>query len=377
MNRKTALLCASITTLSVTTVGVALATTPDELTPVSAGAAAFVAETAAQQLTLPGPVLVARQETVRRIASSSRKAAAEKDRRGHSDHELFTISQTGGNDVPDAALRAYRQAATSMAATTPGCQVAWTMLAAIGRVESDHGRYGGSQLGSDGVSRPAIVGPQLDGAGPFAAIPDSDGGQLDGDRVWDRAVGPMQFLPSTWRSVARDGDGDGQASPNDLDDAALGSAVYLCGAGDLSGEDGKSRAAFRYNQSDYYVALVLAYERGYRTGVFVVPSAPVPTDDELTAEAQAKKERRAKRRAAKLAALAQAPDKVKPHAPKTTPKNTPKTPSLPTVPKPTAPGTPGHTPAPTPTPKPAPSPVPVPTPPSPPAPVPDPSPLVP
>ena len=83
-----------------------------------------------------------------------------------------------------------------MATADPDCEISWTLLAAIGRVESNHGRFGGAQLGSDGVSRPEIRGPQLDGAGPFAAIPDSDNGVLDRDKVWDRAVGQMQFLPA-------------------------------------------------------------------------------------------------------------------------------------------------------------------------------------
>ena len=82
-----------------------------------------------------------------------------------------------------------------MAVADPGCHISWTLLAAIGRVESNHGRFGGAQLGSDGVSRPEIRGPQLDGAGAFAAIADSDHGTLDRDKVWDRAVGQMQFLP--------------------------------------------------------------------------------------------------------------------------------------------------------------------------------------
>ena len=385
MKRTTALLCASLTTLSVTTVAVALSPTDpaDVLTAASASGAPFVAQRSEQQVILPGSVLTARQDTLLRVTGAGQRSKP-KPRRGLSDQQLFAISLTGSNDVPDAALRAYRDAAATLAVTTPSCQIAWTMLAAIGRVESNHGRYGGSQLGSDGVSRPPIVGPRLDGAGPFAAIPDSEGGRLDGDKLWDRAVGPMQFLPTTWSAVARDGDGDGESSPNDLDDAAQGAAVYLCGAGNLSEDSGKARAAFRYNPSDYYVALVLAYERGYRTGVFAIPSAPVPPEDELAAEkAQARKDRRAKRRAAKLAALSAsvATDKVKPTTPKSKP--TPKASTQPTVPKtnaaptpkpPHAPATPppgpapgpapgsapgsGTSPAPTPTPPPAPDPTP-------------------
>ena len=95
--------------------------------------------------------------------------------------------------------------------------------------------------------------------------------------VWDRAVGQMQFLPETWHSVARDGDGDKAMNPDDIDDSALGAAVYLCGVGgSLADPAGVARAAFRYNHSDYYVQLVLSFQSGYQTGVFAVPSPPPP-----------------------------------------------------------------------------------------------------
>ena len=250
-----------------------------------------------------------------------------------SDQQFFEISSTGSNDVPSAALAAYRRAATTMAKEQPGCQISWTLLAAIGRVESNHGRFGGAQLGADGVSRPAIRGPQLNGAGAFAAITDSDHGVMDGDKVWDRAVGQMQFLPSTWRAVARDGDGNGTKDPNDIDDAALGAAVYLCGAGgSLATPQGVVRAAFRYNHSDYYAQLVLSFQNGYTTGVFAVPSPPPP------AKAVTKKQ--------KLVKKAVKPLQPAPHA---TAAPTPAKPVVPTKP------TPRPTPvAPTPTPTPTP-----------------------
>ncbi len=221
------------------------------------------------QLTMAQPVLAGSV-----LLADRAPGKKEKDRAGRTDEQFFQISRTGSNDVPEAALRAYKHAAATTARTNPSCHLSWTLLAAIGRVESNHGRFGGAVLGSDGVSRPAIVGPQLDGAGPFAAIADSDAGKYDGDPTWDRAVGQMQFLPSTWRSVARDGDGDGRTDPFDIDDSALGAAVYLCGAGDLSDTAGMARAAYRYNHSDYYVSLVLSYAKGYETGVFALPSPP-------------------------------------------------------------------------------------------------------
>ncbi len=209
---------------------------------------------------------------------------------------LWSVSELTDHGLPVAAQRAYRRAAEVMARTDPGCGLPWTLLAGIGRVESDHGRYGGARLGADGVSRPRIIGLRLDGRGPVAAIRDTDDGRLDGDRVWDRAVGPMQFIPSTWATAARDGDGDGRTSPHDLDDAAAAAAAYLCsGAGSLRDPATQAAALYRYNQDDYYVALVQAFEVGYRTGSFVMPPPP-PAEEELA-------ERRRARRAARLAAL--------------------------------------------------------------------------
>ena len=80
----------------------------------------------------------------------------------------------------------------------PSCQIPWTLLAGIGRVESDHGRYGGSVLGTDGLPRPAIRRGRAERPRPGCGDPDTDNGRFDGDKVWDRAVGPMQFIPTTW-----------------------------------------------------------------------------------------------------------------------------------------------------------------------------------
>ncbi len=269
----------------------------------------------------------------------ARKDAHRGSRGTRSDKQFFEISSTGSNDVPEAALRAYRHAEKVMAVQDPDCDISWTLLAAIGRVESNHGRFGGAQLGSDGVSRPEIRGPRLDGAGPFAAIRDSDNGTLDRDKLWDRAVGQMQFLPQTWSSVARDGDGDGRMNPDDIDDSALGSAVYLCGAGgSLADAAGMSRAAFRYNHSDYYVSLVLSMQAGYLTGVFAVPSPPPPPEPTT-------KKVRAKAAKPRSTTKPRTPA-VTPAAPKPTTGPTPK-PSAGPTPKPSAGPTPTPTPKPT------------------------------
>jgi membrane-bound lytic murein transglycosylase B len=188
-----------------------------------------------------------------------------------------TESGLGSYDIPLAALTAYKRAASIMADVAPSCGIPWTLLAGIGRVESNHGRYGGATLGTDGVSNPLIIGVALDGTGPVAEIHDTDAGLYDQDTVWDRAVGPMQFLPSTWSAAGVDADGDGVQSPNDIDDATLAAAVYLCaGGGDLTDPTQMRAALLRYNNSSDYAALVMGYEASYRTGDFSVSEAPTP-----------------------------------------------------------------------------------------------------
>ena len=87
----------------------------------------------------------------------------------------------------------------------------------------------------------------------------------------------MQFIPSTWSVVGVDADGDGVRNPQDIDDAALGTAVYLCsGADDLGTDAGQRAAVFRYNHSQSYVDLVLAIMDAYLQGDFTsIPNGTV------------------------------------------------------------------------------------------------------
>ncbi|MCX6398258.1 MAG: lytic transglycosylase domain-containing protein [Propionibacteriales bacterium] len=190
---------------------------------------------------------------------------------GTADSVVAGASTSG---IPSAALSAYQRGSQIINAADPTCNIPWELLAAIGRVESNHGQYDGNILGSDGVSSPGIFGPQLNGKGGTQAITDTDGGQLDQDSVYDRAVGPMQFIPATWSSVKVDADGDGQRNPQDIDDAALASGVYLCsGSDDMSSRTGQEASVFRYNHSREYVDLVLRIMEAYSQGDYTsVPS---------------------------------------------------------------------------------------------------------
>lgn len=184
------------------------------------------------------------------------------------------VSGASANGIPAPALTAYQRSAQIIGAADKSCKMPWELVAAIGRVESDHGRYGGNTLDDQGVSKPGIYGIPLDGSNGTAVINDTDGGLLDKDKVYDRAVGAMQFIPSTWQVVKVDADGDGERNPQDIDDAALASSVYLCsGKDDLSTRAGQEAAVYRYNRSDDYVQLVLRIMEAYSSGDFTaVPS---------------------------------------------------------------------------------------------------------
>jgi soluble lytic murein transglycosylase-like protein len=93
----------------------------------------------------------------------------------------------------------------------------------VGKVESDHG---------------ANMGPSTAGA-----------------------MGPMQFLPSTWETSGVDGNGDGVANIMDPRDAIPAAASYLKTGG--APEDWY-RALFTYNHADWYVVKVLGVAEGYR-----------------------------------------------------------------------------------------------------------------
>lgn len=176
--------------------------------------------------------------------------------------------------IPSAALSAYQRAAQVIDSADAACNIGWELIAAIGRVESDHGRYGGNVLTASGLVEPGIYGIPLDGRNGTAEIRDTDGGQLDQDPVYDRAVGPMQFIPSTWNVVKVDADGDGERDPQNINDAALATAVYLCsGNEDLGTDAGQRSAIFRYNRSQEYVDLVMRIAAAYAAGEY----SSVPT----------------------------------------------------------------------------------------------------
>lgn len=167
---------------------------------------------------------------------------------------VHRVSAASG--IPERALAAYAGVAIAKARSMPTCGLGWTTLAGIGKAESDHGRHGGSRVGEDGTVTPPIFGIALDGDAA-SHIPDSDDGAIDGDSKFDRAVGPMQLIPQTWRNWHVDGNGDRVEDPQNIDDAVLATSNYLCRAsGDMVGRDGWRAGVLAFNGSEDYARSV-------------------------------------------------------------------------------------------------------------------------
>ncbi|MBP2340786.1 lytic transglycosylase domain-containing protein [Saccharothrix coeruleofusca] len=185
---------------------------------------------------------------------------------------------SGPLGLPGVMLDAYMRAADRLERTTPNCNLHWSLLAGIGRIESGHAR--GGRVDARGNTINPILGPVLNGGPGMAAISDTDDGRYDYDTTWDRAVGPMQFIPSTWAGYAADGNNDGQSNPNNIYDATVGAGNYLCAYNsDLSDPAQRARSVFRYNHSDEYVRTVLYWADAYADGVTPLPSLPGSDDD--------------------------------------------------------------------------------------------------
>ncbi len=170
--------------------------------------------------------------------------------------------------IPQRMMDAYVRAVAAMPTLSPSCKgLDWQLLAAIAQVEST--QAAGHQIGADGMITPSIIGPLLDGSGAggnTTGVPDTDGGKWDGNTVWDAAVGPMQFLPSTFAGYASKVRPEGGANPNNIDDEAMAAALYLCGDGRDLGDQGQLFAAiYQYNASTAYVNEVLNWRSQFAT----------------------------------------------------------------------------------------------------------------
>ncbi|GAA1481831.1 hypothetical protein GCM10009624_22710 [Gordonia sinesedis] len=176
--------------------------------------------------------------------------------------------------IPGVVLQAYKLAANRLGSEQPGCKLPWFLLAGIGRIESNHASNG--SVDQFGTTINPIEGPVLDGS-------------LAGNEVirhgngYARAMGPMQFIPSTWAAWGSDGNGDGKTDPNNIFDATYSAGRYLCaGFTDIMSDKNKVAAVYRYNRSMEYVANVLSWAGAYATGV--MPTNPIPEPKRPPAE---------------------------------------------------------------------------------------------
>ncbi len=178
------------------------------------------------------------------------------------------VASTG--DIPLVVYSAYVNAASQAPTIQAGCVLRPAVIAGIGYVESGHGTSGGAVVDSHGDVAPPIIGVALDGSNGTASITDTDGGVWDSDTVWDRAVGPMQFIPASWEAFGRDANNDGTNDPHNIFDAALGAVGLLCRASPVdmnASADQLRNALFSYNHSSGYVDDVMA-RIGYYDLVF-------------------------------------------------------------------------------------------------------------
>ncbi|MBT2450135.1 lytic murein transglycosylase, partial [Streptomyces sp. ISL-43] len=238
--------------------------------------------TALPPLVSPEPPAVLLSEDGPAPRPPAEQAAAEG---GTSNEPVAMGGAEGAQGIPASVLAAYRNAERVVGGRDPGCGLRWQLLAAIGKVESGQAR--GGRVDAAGTTLRPILGPVLDGNG-FANIPDTDAGAYDGDARYDRAVGPMQFIPSTWASWGQDGNGDGKRDPDNVYDAALAAGRYLCaGTRDLRTDADLDRAVLSYNQSSAYLRTVRSWFTYYLKGTHEVPdgggngstvvTAPKPT----------------------------------------------------------------------------------------------------
>jgi membrane-bound lytic murein transglycosylase B len=243
----------------------AVSASPTTATPIRDAAVTPLAAVAPSNIDPSGPSVIAatKTPTAFHIASTSNISGP---------LPAVVVSSPGTLRIPMIALNAYQNAERMMAVSFPGCGISWNLLAGIGRIESMHAN-GGATDASGSAVRP-IYGPSLDGTLPGNEVIELS---RNTSRVtYARAIGPMQFLPGTWSRYASDGNGDGKADVQNIFDASLAAARYLCSGGlNLRDQSQVMTAILRYNNSVAYAQNVLGWAAAYATGVVPVDLPPI------------------------------------------------------------------------------------------------------
>jgi hypothetical protein len=283
---------------------------------------------------LQAPLLQPASMTVASDAPIVVPTAASLNDRGWTGSSAIAPTQ----DITGDVLAAYTLA---VAVSPTECHLTTPVLAAIGQVES--GNLAGHTIGADHRVSPEILGPVLDGKN-YRAVKDTDAGHWDHNTLWDRALGPMQIIPASWRVVGLDMDGDGVRDPQNVYDSAGAAMDYLCAGGrDLSTSAGLKQAILSYNESDSYLHAVLAWKSVFESAdldgsgaVPFVAALAVPLDDAAVQVTAA-----ARPAAAPSPTTATAAETVTSSTPITKPGAPAATPTAPTSPtSPAAPATP-------------------------------------
>jgi membrane-bound lytic murein transglycosylase B len=178
-------------------------------------------------------------------------------------------------DINLIVLDAYLRAARRVDIADRACGLEWWAIAAVGWVETGHAR--GRGMDAYGTVLDEIIGPTLDGTEGNQVVVDTDQGALDGDPEYDHGVGPMQFIPETWKNRGADGNNDGYKDIYNFYDAALATARMLCATrGDhrLTTVTGFGNAVFAYNNSKDYVRKVTEIAMKYQKAD-LIPSRAV------------------------------------------------------------------------------------------------------
>jgi cell wall-associated NlpC family hydrolase len=178
--------------------------------------------------------------------------------RGRSELETWAAGLSGALDIPERALIGYANGELTLRREQPGCHLSWVTLAGIGKASTNHGRFGGDTLDTNGtMTRP--LGPvPLQGAA--------------GEAASEQRKGPMQLTQQEWQR------GRGTGSLQDVDDAAIATGRVLCAGGtDLQAGQSWWNAIGRYRDSDLFRQQVLGNAQLYATLSLAPATASVPS----------------------------------------------------------------------------------------------------